>query len=283
MNCPSARSGAGRGGFTLIELLVVVAVVAVLAALLLSTLARAKTQAGITVCENNLRQQELALTMYVGDFAAYPLYESPNGYWVQSLVPYLRSSWPANNTVGSANGPVYTGTPRRSIYTCPGYDRLDGVYSTNGIWVGAYAYNGGEQGAVPVLWMAGGPRTILVSGGLGGGTNGPTRETAVAAPSQMIALGDSMIEPVGGAPNSVVGFPSAPRFSPEFSLAPQPFNTVPPPQGPAVRATLRRHGGRWDMAFCDGHVEDGPPQKYFNAYSDSVVALWSPDHRAHWK
>jgi prepilin-type N-terminal cleavage/methylation domain-containing protein/prepilin-type processing-associated H-X9-DG protein len=284
MNSAMLKPRVGAGAFTLIELLVVIAVIGILAAVLLPALVRARVQAGITVCENNLRQQELGLAMYTSDFAAYPLYAGPNGYWMQSLVPYVRSEWPTDDTVGGVSGPVYSQAPLKSIYTCPGYDRIDGVYSRHGIWVGAYAYNGGAEGAVlnQEFWTAG-HNTLLISGGLGGETTGPTRESAVLAPSEMIAVGDSEITPVDGAPNSVIGLPSAPYFPMEFRVLPPGTGVQPPPPGAAARAMISRHGDRWNMAFCDGHIEDGPPEKFLNSYSDAVLALWNPDHRAHWE
>lgn len=53
--------------FTLIELLIVIAIIAILAALLLPALRRAKYEAKMVVCKNNLRQNALAASTYAGD------------------------------------------------------------------------------------------------------------------------------------------------------------------------------------------------------------------------
>ncbi len=54
-------------GFTLIELLVVVAIIAVLVAMLLPALSQARQSAKIVICKNNLRQIELAFSMYTNE------------------------------------------------------------------------------------------------------------------------------------------------------------------------------------------------------------------------
>ncbi len=54
-----------------------------------------------------------------------------------------------------------------------------------------------------------------------------------------------------------------------------------PPNSPTVRGVQQRHAGRWNMAFCDGHVENFRAIELFSLSNAGVARRWNIDHQPH--
>ncbi|MGO8677032.1 MAG: prepilin-type N-terminal cleavage/methylation domain-containing protein [Limisphaerales bacterium] len=291
---------AGRAdvlAFTLIELLVVIAVIAILAALLLPALNRAKEQARSATCISNLRQLGIVLGSYVIDAGAYPFDEGAEFYspvlqtaWFQRLYPYTRYEWVADPffhlRIGGADvdlGGFWKGT---GVWSCPSLEVLEIGWP---IPFGGYQYNTHGFGQGPdgrTLRLAG----DLVLYGPGGSVSKlqAIRESDVSAPAEMLAMGDVDASVMLGMmpPSFPIILLDKRRLDPastagwiELGITPdQPDNRVLKAWQQVIR---KRHDGRWQMLYCDGHVLKTKTKDVFDIRDQQVRRRWNRDHAPH--
>jgi prepilin-type processing-associated H-X9-DG protein len=260
-------------------LLVVIVIIAILAAMFLPVLTRAKQAAHLAKCMSNLRQIELANTLYITDHAAYPFYWTRHG---DSY--YNHGSW-SDLLAGYLNNPSSNGVCR-----CPGAPRTfagtkeeDITWANRGVLLGfpstSSSYGVNAQGTD---WFT--PRGIC---GLFPEPDSPLpdvipplKETDIQAAGDMIAFGDVFLIPEGrglehpwvwngmwtGGFNFMESFESF--WSPGRRMA-------------GMRMEAQRHRGLFNAAFCDGHVEALRPTELFGVVKSNLTKRWNRDHEPH--
>jgi prepilin-type N-terminal cleavage/methylation domain-containing protein/prepilin-type processing-associated H-X9-DG protein len=244
-------------GFTLIELLMCLGVIATLAALTAVAVTHAKVKAKQVRCLGNLRQHGIALAAFLGEQNVYPLYINPG----QRFPDHGVSLWDALSSHGLGPIPSDTRDPN-GVYHCPSFiEQLMGDNRLD-ILVALYGYN--AEG------LNGGGNTNLPSGlGLNWNPENqsyyPVNESLVVAPSRMLAMGDG-----------VMGWNNTYQDSANLSRQPSAQDHI----GSTSRVT-RRHDGRLNVLFCDGHAIQESLQFLFSDTSDAALSSWNRDNQPH--
>ena len=221
-----------RRGFTLIELLVVIAIIAILAAILFPVFARAREKARQTSCLNNVKEIDLAILMYAGDY--------------DECLPFLYNVPP----VGSRYGLIQITQPyinNWQIHNCPSADML-----TSQSYLGhrSYGYNintfvvfttGGTPRKLAQILR---PATIYMMGDCCADPNAPGRGHPPSAGPFRCDPDGTNCKTCGGTHNSYYGNHSWER--PGFNF-------------------IERHSGTGNVGFFDGHAK---AMKHYELYQN---------------
>jgi prepilin-type processing-associated H-X9-DG protein/prepilin-type N-terminal cleavage/methylation domain-containing protein len=232
-------------GFTLVELLVVFAILAILAALLLPAISNSKRKAQRAQCVGNLHQLGIGIQNFVADNLGYPSgiagtnTDNP-GSWIGQLQRGgFGISRPRTNFISEG------------VWRCPSA-RLSRDQHSRGIPV-SYGYN--AYGSLAI----GSPTNAL---GLMGhfvsfsAMFEPVKEAEVVSPTEMMAIGDSLVGGVFFMRQHLDYLDRGGRAS-------------------------SRHQGRVNVAFCDGHVDSPTLKLLFEDTSDTALVRWNRDHLPH--
>jgi prepilin-type N-terminal cleavage/methylation domain-containing protein/prepilin-type processing-associated H-X9-DG protein len=243
-----------RKGFTLIELLIVITIIAILAALLLPALARSKAAGRLARCKSNEHQMGIALNLYADDAGGFPMRAYATSgrtiAWFQQLSPYL-----ANAKWGEG------------VFKCPDYKWSANSPGTPGEdAVGSYSYNayGFVNGAIDGAF-----------GGLGGTSadaapnNLPVKESMVKTPSDMYAIGDSIVVFEVNYLTHLQG--GMDFYLTSFAVTNLNINLR--------KALIVQHTHGYNMLYVDGHVEYVRTEKLYS--NDPIYARrWNRENWA---
>ena len=270
---PPGKSG--RPGFTLIELLVVIAIIGILAALLLPTLVRTKRRAQAGSCLNNVKQLNLALLLYAGDYNDwFPANDFRGASWVESMDPGF---------VGANVEPgIDIGWTNIAFLLDPQYARL-GPYTKQ-----ASVFKCPSDYKNPWIDPAGRPFPVVRSYAINCAISSQIGEFAAVDPHYALATGDpythsttnwltygKLSDITAPSPSDLFTFIDESEYSvcsPDFIVSMNPH-----PTGWWFFWPSTRHNFAGTLAFADGH---GEIHRWLDGRSGTPpLTKWSEDQR----
>jgi prepilin-type N-terminal cleavage/methylation domain-containing protein/prepilin-type processing-associated H-X9-DG protein len=254
-----------RHGFTLIELLVVVAIIALLIAILLPSLGKAKMMANRTKCGTTLKSWGGAVANYQAE---------NQGTFAARLGSGLGAQWDQDP---KSRGIAITGTTTEGLYSRMAGSSLAGNLRFCPSDVGAPGLAGGpyyQNWPLPsykFVWYANADASPITTSN---SVRMQWRITQFKDTASKLLMCDSHsinnygdfvtyigvvgVTQSGSAPKNLVGNTSA-----RGSADTRPYNTE--------QDLLDRHGGKGNVLFLDGHVENLPWSEWVNNIPATVA------------
>lgn len=234
--------------FTLIEVLVVIAVIGILAGLTTTGLNRAKARARQVQCMSIVSQHGLSLLMYAQEHSVFPLH----------AIRILRA---LQATLGSA-------ADGAKMWNCPSAltqkaMRLPEELNTGHSQIGYNVSGLGDP-------ARGDP--LGISAKVSDGVLVPVSIGDIAAPSSLIMVGDGIVGANGEYLDSTV------------AISRQPVQLNKPSTAvilSATKRTQRRHDGRLNIVFGDGHSEVMTLNELFESNAPQALSRWNRDNLPH--
>jgi prepilin-type N-terminal cleavage/methylation domain-containing protein/prepilin-type processing-associated H-X9-DG protein len=232
--------------FTLIELLVVIAIISILASLLLPAIATAKERGRQTSCINNLKQLGIGMMIYTHDNQdAFPgLASMHNGYRKEDWI-YWRTNTALYPPVEKSPILISAGGASPRLLRCPtdqsDVERHAQVLEGHGPYLYSYSFTGYGV-SLTDSWGLDGNHNFGMASVITGDIDHPEvylfKQSYIKNPSAKIMLAE---EPGTTNPNE----------NPD----PQWIVINDGRWMPDIDSLTKRHHGKADVTFADGHVE----------------------------